>query len=429
MPHISVIVATYNASDGVTKTLRSLREQSFEDFEVVLMDGASTDNTVALAMEFSDLRMSITSSPDKGIADAWNNGISRSSGEWITFLNAGDVLHPSHLAAAASASSSASRRTILYCDIYKFSKSGRLLHKIVGGVPKPLIIRRGSIGFGHLGSLVHRSSFEELGGFSLEHRIAMDTDFLLRCYQAAYSFVKFSAIGYMVEGGVSEQRFAQAMREFFASAAAVGLLSKREARWRAPVLVMARKLKRVGRVGLRKVGRPLKHFGIAFLNVLEAIIWPAWIRRQFFRGMGFSIGKSASLGVGLTFYRTGNIRVGDRSVVNRNCLLDNRGVIDIGNDVSISRNVQIYTAGHDPHSPFFEMTLAPVKIHDHAVIFARATILPGVTVGRGAVVYPGAVVTRDVPSLAIVGGVPARQVGHRTAEPLYQLDYEFPLAQ
>jgi len=429
MPRISVIVATYNARDGITRTLRCLREQSFRDFEVVLMDGGSSDDTVARAAGFSDLPMSISSSPDKGIADAWNKGIARSGGEWITFLNAGDVLHPRHLEVAACATNNVPPRSVLYCDVYKFSESGRLLYKIVGTPPTARGIRRGAIGFGHLGSLVNRFSFEELGCFDLERRIAMDTDFLLKCYRAGYAFIKFPSCAYMVEGGVSERAFADAIREFLASAAALGLVTRGETLWRAPVLAIARRFKRAGRVASRRVGRSVKHFAIAFLNLLEVILWPAWARRLFFRAMGFSIGKSASLGVGLTFYRTGNVRIGARSIVNRNCLLDNRSLIDIGKDVSISRNVQVYTGGHDPHSPFFEMTLAPVRIDDYAVVFARVTILPGVTIGRGAVIYPGAVVTRNVPSMAIVAGVPAKEIGRRAAEPAYELDYQFPLAQ
>ncbi|MEQ1555155.1 MAG: acyltransferase, partial [Ferruginibacter sp.] len=133
-------------------------------------------------------------------------------------------------------------------------------------------------------------------------------------------------------------------------------------------------------------------------------------------------------GFGLLFYKMGNINLGSGSVINRDCLLDNRAAINIGENVSISGNVQIYTGGHDPHSPLFEMTCTPVTIHDHVVIFSRATIMPGVTIGKGAVVYACAVVCKDVPSMAIIAGNPGVVIGCRKAEPYYEIDYSYPAA-
>jgi len=75
----------------------------------------------------------------------------------------------------------------------------------------------------------------------------------------------------------------------------------------------------------------------------------------------------------------------------------------------------ILTADHSLDMPSFDYREAPVHIDDYVWIGSRAMVLPGVTIGRGAVVAAGAVVTRDVPSLSIVGGVPARQIGVRDA--------------
>ena len=132
--------------------------------------------------------------------------------------------------------------------------------------------------------------------------------------------------------------------------------------------------------------------------------------------------------MGFRFYRVGGISIGTGSVVNRSCLFDNRHHIKIGKHVSVARNVSIFTAGHDPESPFFEMVTAPVCIDDHAVIFADAMIMPGVRIGAGAVVYGGAVVTNDVDPMSIVGGVPAKHIGYRNTTPLYKLNYPYPMA-
>jgi maltose O-acetyltransferase len=111
--------------------------------------------------------------------------------------------------------------------------------------------------------------------------------------------------------------------------------------------------------------------------------------------------------------RRSGSRVGARTWINRRSCLDLRGGVEIGADVSISPNVMILTAQHDLNDPWFRYVSEKVVIQDHVWIGARATIMPGVTVGRGAVVAAGAVVTRDVEPLTVVGGVPARTIGVR----------------
>jgi acetyltransferase-like isoleucine patch superfamily enzyme len=142
----------------------------------------------------------------------------------------------------------------------------------------------------------------------------------------------------------------------------------------------------------------------------------AWYRRY----LGIEIAPGARILMNAYMWHTGprstsrtRIRVGARTWVNRGACLDLRGGLEIGDDVSISPEVMIITAAHDPSSPKFEYVSSAVVIEDHVWIGSRATLMPGVRVGRGAVVAAGAVVTRDVAPLSIVGGVPARQIGTR----------------
>ena len=119
-----------------------------------------------------------------------------------------------------------------------------------------------------------------------------------------------------------------------------------------------------------------------------------------------------------------NVFVGERSVVCPGCILDGRSSpLTIGSDVAISNCTHIWTLEHDVNADDFETTHAPVTIEDHAWIASRVTILPGVTIGRGAVVAAGAVVTKDVPPLAIAGGVPAKVIGERKSSLTYELDW------
>ncbi|WP_229399315.1 DapH/DapD/GlmU-related protein [Micromonospora okii] len=104
-----------------------------------------------------------------------------------------------------------------------------------------------------------------------------------------------------------------------------------------------------------------------------------------------------------------NIRIGRNVFVNQNCRFNDIGGIEIGDDVMIGPGVGLITAGHpvDPARRRNGITSAPIRIERGVWIGASALIMQGVTVGADAVVAAGAVVTRDVPPLTVVAGVPA----------------------
>ena len=107
------------------------------------------------------------------------------------------------------------------------------------------------------------------------------------------------------------------------------------------------------------------------------------------------------------------------STINRKCLLDSRGGLSIGQYVSVSPDVHFITASHDINSSEFVLTLGSIEVGDYSWIGSRATILPGVTIGKGAVVAAGAVVTRDVGEFEVVAGIPAKCIGRRNCKPAY----------
>ncbi|MFZ4695380.1 MAG: acyltransferase [Verrucomicrobiia bacterium] len=141
-------------------------------------------------------------------------------------------------------------------------------------------------------------------------------------------------------------------------------------------------------------------------------IW--WYRHV----MKMTIGHGTNIQLGVLFY--GNcirdITVGEGSVIHPRCVFNASAPIIIGNNVHIAHAVEFYTVDHDADSPSFEGRTGPIRVEDHVWIGARATILKGVTLGKGAVVATGAVVTRPVDPYAIVGGVPAKVLRQRSPE-------------
>lgn len=136
-------------------------------------------------------------------------------------------------------------------------------------------------------------------------------------------------------------------------------------------------------------------------------------------------GKDSSVQLSCRFLNGRKVFLGDRNVINFGCLFDGRHyTITTGSDVSIGPEASILTLGHDPQSPTFADRGGDVVIGDRAWIAYRAIILPGVTIGEGAVVGAGSVVTKDVPPYTIVAGNPAKVIKKRSKKLDYTLDFK-----
>lgn len=94
---ISIIVPTFNSEKVIRRCLESIVFQTFQDWEVLLIDGASKDDTVHIAESFADPRIRIYSEPDRGIYDAMNKGIDKATGDWLYFLGSDDNLYDEHV--------------------------------------------------------------------------------------------------------------------------------------------------------------------------------------------------------------------------------------------------------------------------------------------------------------------------------------------
>ena len=132
---------------------------------------------------------------------------------------------------------------------------------------------------------------------------------------------------------------------------------------------------------------------------------------------GAQIAESACIGDGTMVGRPSNLRVGDFSFIGRAELMLH-GELNIGANVCINDGVIILTATHDVDDPAWRQIAKTVHIEDYAWIASHAKILPGVRIGRGAVVGACAVVSKDVPPGAIVVGNPARILNKKRPEEL-----------
>lgn len=158
---------------------------------------------------------------------------------------------------------------------------------------------------------------------------------------------------------------------------------------------------------------------VVFVIHLVGCVPSHFVRRFFYRLAGITIGSGSTLHMGARFYQPRNITIGKDTIIGEGAVLDGRGKIVIGNHVDIATEVMIYNSWHDTEDPHFSALSESVTIHDYVFIGPRAIILPGVTIGKGAIVAAGSVVTKDVEPYALVGGVPAKFIRERKLKDLH----------
>lgn len=170
-PQFSIIIPTFNARAKLEATLDSIRAQSFDDLEVLVMDGASNDGTREFLATQSDV--SWHSEPDRGVYDAMNKGIARAKGRYLYFIGAGDTLLPGAL-----------KRTQLHLPSHDLGfVYGNVRFpdgQVFMGPTSPLRLRK--INLCHQAIFYGREVFERVGLYDLRYPILSDYAFNLRCF-------------------------------------------------------------------------------------------------------------------------------------------------------------------------------------------------------------------------------------------------------
>jgi maltose O-acetyltransferase len=172
---------------------------------------------------------------------------------------------------------------------------------------------------------------------------------------------------------------------------------------------------------LNKINNRVQHTLLeleTFIILILSFIPIGAFRLMIVKLSGVIIGKNTRINMGVRLYDPNNIVIGEDCVVGEGVVLDGRDKLIIGDHVDIASEVMIYNSQHDINSDKFEAVSSPVAVGDYVFIGPRAILLPGVTVGEGAVIAAGAVVTKDVEPYTIVGGVPAKPIGERNIKNL-----------
>lgn len=205
-PFFSIVIPNLNSGKKLSQCVRILLSQNFRDFEILIMDGNSTDDSLSIGFLCEDKRVQIHKSQDRGVYDAMNKGLKLARGKWVYFLGADDELMDE----------------LVLSDVYEFA----LLHKakvIYGNVRvegDTSWARDGEIYAGKfsydrlcLKSMCHQSIFYDLDfllknkiTYNLKYPISADWDFNLRCWRSAPFQYFPRVIARFRAGGISSGR-------------------------------------------------------------------------------------------------------------------------------------------------------------------------------------------------------------------------------
>ncbi len=194
MIRITYVTITYNAAKVLQRTLDSMLKQDYPNIEHLIIDGASTDDTLKIVDDYITLsnaaenghQIQVSSEPDKGIYDAMNKGLRSMTGDYVCFLNAGDFLPTPDTASKIAEAVNAQCPAVLYGDTDIVDGDGRFLHHRRLSPPENLTwksFRQGMLVCHQ--AFYARTDFAIATPYDMQYRYSADVDWCIRVMKAA----------------------------------------------------------------------------------------------------------------------------------------------------------------------------------------------------------------------------------------------------
>lgn len=207
-PIFSIVTVTYNAGRVLEKTIQSVINQSYKNIEYVIIDGSSSDGTIEIIKKYEDKIAYWVSEPDEGLYDAMNKGLQVVTGDYIWFLNAGDVLkNENTVSELANIAMQNNIPDILYGETDLMDLEGHILGERRLKAPEKLTwksFRKGML-VSHQAFVAKRSITSD---YDLQYRFSADFDWCIRCMKEANSIVNshLRLVNYLYEGLTTSNR-------------------------------------------------------------------------------------------------------------------------------------------------------------------------------------------------------------------------------
>ncbi len=207
-PTISIVIAVYNGAQTLARCLDSVFAQTYPHIDVVVMDGGSSDGTLAVIQQYQSQINYWVSERDAGIYNAWNKSLSHIKGDWVYFLGCDDVFHDATVLASMASHLKQAQQDelrVVYGSVNVVRDSGELIEtRGRDWSATQMAFRTQAMAIPHQGCFHARQLFEDYGGFDESLRISADYEFLLRELKDKDAlFVPDVIIADMQWGGVS----------------------------------------------------------------------------------------------------------------------------------------------------------------------------------------------------------------------------------
>lgn len=205
---ISVITVCYNAAKDIGRTMHSVLNQTFPNIEYLIIDGGSKDNTVKeanqISLDYPNIEVKISSEPDYGIYDAMNKGIKKATGEWLIFMNAGDVFVSNNVLEEFNSYLSDDIDILRGNIVRIYDKFKAVSQGIISQDPTLMDMISGS--FHHQACLIRRALFMKYGLYSTNYRLCSDWKFFFDCvvlHHVKTKYVNYTVAAFRMDGASS----------------------------------------------------------------------------------------------------------------------------------------------------------------------------------------------------------------------------------
>lgn len=213
-PLISIITVCYNAAHLLEPTLQSAINQSYKNIELIIVDGKSSDNTLEVLKPFKPYIGTLISEPDKGIYDAMNKGIAAAKGQWLYFLNAGDMFYNNQVLESIFNSNNFNNSWLIYGKVQTLNEPTGINY--LAGEPVKMSDFYKKYPICHQATFTAKQAFNAIGTYHIQYKLAADTEWFARLFlykPKKATYINTIIAFYDIQGATYHKRM-QGYREY-----------------------------------------------------------------------------------------------------------------------------------------------------------------------------------------------------------------------